>query len=297
MEETVLTLWKKMSIDEYADYEGSSGTRLVKVDGVWWRAVRPFFYRPLFPFQRLAPEKVKPPFMSRLFGYQYPVIEGRGPANSYLNIIVFDDIHDYSLDTLKKEKRYKIKKALKNLSVRRIDDYDEFIEGGYPVYQAFFHRTKYKWKNDRIYRQAYMNWAKNVFRFPQIVIHGAYLQGELSAITISYLVEDVIIDAVFFSTTEALKMGSSEASWHVIREYAAEMRDVRYIYEGPVLGQRGLDDSKIFRGCKICCQPAYFSINPLAQFILETTCKTAYAKLLGMDERQVEEKYYSGKQA
>jgi len=45
-------------------------------------------------------------------------------------------------------------------------------------------------------------------------------------------VADVIFDAVFFSTTEALKAGSSEATWHVIRENAAEMRNVRYIYEG-----------------------------------------------------------------
>jgi len=286
--------WKPMSIDEYADYESGNGATLVKVDDVWWRAVRPFFYRPLFPFQRLAPGTVKPPSPSRLLGYQHPVPEGE-PSNSFLNAVVFEDIHGYSLDTLKKDKRYNIKKALKHLSVKRIEDYREFVEGGYSVYLAFFDRTRYKWKSDRIHRQAYVKWATNVFRFPQIVTHGVYRDGTLSAVNISYRVEDVIFDAAFFSTTEALRMGSSELTWHVIREQAAAVRDARCIYEGPLLGNKGLDESKLFRGCTIRCQPAFLSMNPLVLFLLKRAGKTAYEKLAGMNEQQIRGKYYSGK--
>jgi len=288
--------WKRMSIDEYADYEGGNGTKLIKIDQVWWRAVRPFFLRPLFPFQRLARDKANPPFLSCLFGYQHPVIEGE-PSNSYINIIVFDQIHDYSLDALKKEKRYKIKKGLQNLTVKRIEDYREFVDEGFRVYMSFFERTRYKWKNDRVRREGYVNWAKNVFRFPQIVIHGAYLNGELSAVNISYLVEDVIIDAAFFSTTEALKKGSSEVTWHAVRESAAQTHDARYIYEGPLSDKRSLDDSKIFRGCKIYCLPAHYSINPAWRFLLKTVSKTALARILGLDEQQVADVYYKNKSA
>lgn len=284
-------LWERMSIDEYADYEGGNGTKLIKIDDVWWRSVRPFFYRPLLPYQRLAPEKVKPPLLSRLFGYQHPVIEGV-PANSYINIIVFDNIHDYSIDGLKKEKRYKIKKGLKNLTIKRISDYQEFVDEGYKVYVSFFKRTQYEWKSDRVHYNGYLKWAKNVFRFPQIVIYGVYLNGELSAINLAYLVEDVIFDAAFFSTTEALKKGSSEVTWHAVREDASQVRDARYIYEGPLSDKRSLDDSKILRGCKIHCLPAYYSINPISRFILKTVCKTAHARLLGLDEQQVEKAYY-----
>jgi hypothetical protein len=288
--------WERMSIDEYAMYEKGQGEKLVQVDGVWWREVRPFFYRPLFPFQRFAPGKVKSPLPSFLFGYQYPVVEG-GPANSYLNLMVFDDIHNYSLGTLKHKQRNEIKRGLKNFSIKRIVEYDEFVDGGYKAYVSFFQRTNYNWKNDRIYRKAFIKWANHLFHFPKIFIHGAYRGDELSAVNLSYLVEDVIIDAAFFSTTEGLKMGSSEATWHVIRENAADTADARYIYEGPLSGNKGLDDSKILRGCSILCQPAYCSVRAIPLFILKTAFKKAHARLRGMDEQQVATRYPGKKQA
>lgn len=288
--------WERMSIDEYAMYEKGQGEKLVRVDGVWWREVRPFFYRPLFPFQRFAPGKVKSPLPSFLFGYQYPVIEG-APANSHLNLMVFDDIHNYSLGTLKHKQRNEIKRGLKHFSIKRIVEYDEFVDRGYKAYVSFFQRTNYTWKKDRVYRNAFIKWANHLFRFPKIVIHGAYRGDELSAVNLSYLVEEVIIDAAFFSTTEGLKMGSSDATWHVIRENAAATSDARYIYEGSLSGNKGLDDSKILRGCSILCKLAYCSVYAIFLFLLKTVFKKAHARLRGMDEQQVATRYLDKKQA
>src|SRR5512137_2889394 len=120
------TPWQPMTLDEYAEYERSNGASVVKVDGVWWRAIRPFFYRPLFPYAKLDPGSVKPPATSVFGGYQHAVTHSVG-ANSYLNLIQFQDTHTYSIESVGKSMRKNIRKAASSLSVREIIDLDHFI--------------------------------------------------------------------------------------------------------------------------------------------------------------------------
>ena len=43
-----------MSMAEYAALEARFGTKVVEQDGLYWRQVKPFFYRPLFAVGALA---------------------------------------------------------------------------------------------------------------------------------------------------------------------------------------------------------------------------------------------------
>ena len=43
--------WESLTVDEFAEYRREEGMKLVKLDGIWWAEVRPFFFRPLFPFR------------------------------------------------------------------------------------------------------------------------------------------------------------------------------------------------------------------------------------------------------
>lgn len=249
--------WQKMTLDEYAAYERGNGTPLLKVGNVWWRRVRPFFYRTLFPFQTVDIGKNVPGFA---FGWQHRVADTKR-ANSWMNVIVFDEVAHYSLECLRRKKRSFVRKALSRLAVEVIDDRSLFCREAHRVYCAFYDRTNYHWKRERLSKQGFDKWADHLFKYGKVVIHGVYHDGILVAINISYLVEDILIDAAFFSTNEGLRLGSSDAVWHRIREDASCSQGIRYIYEGPVSGNQGLNESKLIRGGKILSLPSYLQMN------------------------------------
>jgi hypothetical protein len=277
--------WERMSIDEYAEYERGNGTPIVKAGDVWWRAVRPLFFRPLLPFQEVDRESSNSIPLFAL-GNQHAVANTE-QANSYLNVIVFDDVYDYALESLKHKKRNKILKALNCLTVRVIDEQSMFCEMAISIYKAFYERTHYYWKRERLSNQGFEKWAMNVFKNRKVVVHGVFYDKKMVAINISYLVEDILIDAAFFSTSDGLAYGSSEATWHVIRDGAAKTTGVRYIYEGPVLGIKGVDESKLIRGCKIVSLPAYLSMNRFILQGIKLLSNESYQKMIGLKYRAV----------
>ena len=66
-----ISVWERMSIDEYAEFEMVMGAKLQKKGGVWWHQIRPYFYRPLFPFVELSPNQTKGLF-GKFAAFQHP---------------------------------------------------------------------------------------------------------------------------------------------------------------------------------------------------------------------------------
>src|SRR3954466_10822596 len=87
-----------MSPESYAAAEAASGVRIIKRGDIYWRRVRPFFYRPLFPFCGYDRRSVERSF-PKLAAYQHAVLEGQS-SNSYLNLIFYDDIRSYDGEKL-----------------------------------------------------------------------------------------------------------------------------------------------------------------------------------------------------
>lgn len=277
--------WKPMSLDEYAAYQRGNGATLRKIDNIWWHAVRPLYYHPLMPFQEIDRDDYRR-CPSLGLGYKHAV-KNPTQSNSCLNLIVFDRVQDYSLDKLKHKKRNAIKKAAGNLSIRTVDDLDHFVEGAFKVYRAFYERTKYSWKKQRVNKEKFRQWAANLFRCPKVVLHGIYRGSEMVAVNKSFLVEDILFDASFFSTVEGLRSGSSDLVWHFIREEAARIGNLRYIFEGVVSGKESLDNSKLQRGCKVLSLPAYLSLNRLILQGLKLYFPASYRKVLGIRQSPV----------
>jgi len=136
-----IPVWESMSADEHGFMQLAFGAKAFKRGGVWWRQVRPFFYRPLHPYRELPPETLAFPFGALIGGAQHVVPE-EAKANSHLNLLLFEDLRDYSLERLTKNKRYQIRRATITFSVSRITDVDQFIAEAYPVYLSFYERTK-----------------------------------------------------------------------------------------------------------------------------------------------------------
>lgn len=269
--------WEPMTLDEYAEFQKATGEKVVKIQGIWWAQPRPFFFRPLFPFTEIVPEWQKYPKKSLIGGVLH-LVPADAYSNSCLNLFLYESPEDYSLDKLGAKHRWTIKKAKERFSAKRITSLEQFLEEAPPIYHSFYDRTKYFYKPERLNKDIFAAWAKPYFENSKVVILGAYHGGKLGAIDISYQVEDVLIDDIFFSDTESQSLQVTDFIIHTLRE-AAKSINARYLFRGFPTGKATLDASKVLRGCKLLKMPAYFRINPMALFLSKVFMKQSYDKL------------------
>ncbi|MBJ6802392.1 hypothetical protein [Geomonas propionica] len=272
--------WEPMTLDEFAKFQKASGVKVIKVGDVWWRQVHPFFFRPLFPFAEVAPGRSRYPLPSRIGGVIHMVPAG-APSNSFMNMFVYDQLKDYSLDGVGAKQRNIIKKALSNFTAKRITDLAEFVDSASPLYISFYSRTKYSYHKERLQREKFRAWAKPIFEYDKVVVTGAYRQEKLCAIDISYQVENVIIDDVFFSDTESQALKVTDFIVHTLRDYA-RTSDAGLMFRGFPTGKQSLDNSKITRGCSIHNMAAFTKINPVALHLAKALLPEGYQKLLAV---------------
>lgn len=272
--------WEPMTLDEYAAFARACGSRVRKIHDTWWIEPRPFFYRPLFPFARITPKFKNRPFLSFMGGILHLVPVGVS-GNSQLYFFLFDNIKDYSIDKLNVKQRENTRKGLKNFSSRRLTEYEQFVEEGHAVYQSFYQRTNYFYRKDRLKKEVFAAWSKPFFDNPKVVIFGAYHQGKLAAVDISYQVQDIIIDDFFFSDTQSQSLKVTDFMTHTVRE-AAKTSNLRLIFRGFPSGKRTLDEAKILRGHKLMKLPAHFSMNPIVLRLVKEFRRESYEKLIAM---------------
>jgi hypothetical protein len=271
-------IWEPMSVDELAAYQRACGVNVVKVRGTWWIEPRPFFFRTLFPLAEINPEFKKYPVQHLVGGVLHLVPEGVA-SNTCMKLFLYDGLKDYSPDNLAAKQKWVIKKSTENFQARKISNLSEFIESAYPIYQSFYDRTQYSYKKERSEKAMFTTWAKALFDQPKILITGAYHQDQLSAVDISYQVEDLIIDDVFFSDTQSQSLRVTDFMVHTLRTGAAAT-GARFLFRGFPCGKQTLDESKIRRGCKIYRIPAYCKINPVALYAGKFFMNESYRKLM-----------------
>lgn len=271
--------WERMSIDEYAHFQRANGMKLVQSGGRWWTETGPFFFRPLFPFTEIHPHASPYPLRAQFGGVQHAVPCG-AHSNTAMRLFVYDELKEYRLGTLSEKRRGAIKRGLKHFHAQRITDAAELGADAYEMYLSFYQRTHYGFKQERLSRPYFDAWAQMLFRFPKVVVIGAYQDRRLAAVSISYLVDQVIIDGTFFSDTQSQKLQVSDFMVHTLRE-AAAFSDAAYIYRGMPTGNNGLDEAKLSRGCKLLQKPAFYRANPLALSFVKTFMPDRYQKIIG----------------
>ena len=270
--------WDRMTMDEFATCQQAEGLKVVQIDGTWWVEIRPFFFRPLFPFAQLDPQQQRYPKKALLGGYLHAVPAGM-PANSTMNFFVYDDLKNYSISSLSSKRRKAITRGMKNFTAKLLTNQKEFIDGAYEVYISFQKRTNYSYKDERVNRQAFEEWSRSLFTRPKVTKVGIYHQDKLCAVETSYLIEDVIIGDTLFANDMSLKLDVTDFIYHRVRE-AAVQTDARYVFTGFPTGVMSLDQSKFIRGCKLLTIPARCKINPVTLSVVKVFMKSSYDKLL-----------------
>jgi len=227
--------WPQMTMDEYAAFYKDNGARLCQSGNTWWISVGPLFFRPLFPFLKIATDRRVYPLSSFWGGVQH-LVPDPAQANCAMSFFVYEDLQKYDMSILKHQCRSNVRSGLKRFTARRITDLSEFVRQAHPIYLEFYQRTRYSFKKDRIYRHVFEKWAQTLFKNPKIAIIGAYHDNNLAAVDISYRIENVIVDATFFSGTAYLKLHVREFMMHTLRQ-AAAMTDATCYYLGAPLQQ------------------------------------------------------------
>jgi hypothetical protein len=269
-----------MSIEDYAALERSLGTRLVRVGGVWWRRVRPLFYRPLFPFEPL-PVGVAAPRRGRLGGWQHAVAPG-GPCNSHLNYMIVRDPRAYDTASLNREDRNNLKRA-RQLSYRRLTDLEEFATEGHRVLADFFGRSAYRFRRDRLRPAVFRRWAAALLAEPRVLVLGAFSNEGLCEVHVSFRVQGVLCFDVAFASRHGRHLRSSYGVLNYLRQLAAQT-DASFINLGPAGMNEHLDGFKLRRGATIYSVPALLRVNPVACLLLGLARPGSLRRLLGMND-------------
>jgi hypothetical protein len=273
---------QRLSLDEYAAFQQALGQKVVRVDGFWWRLVRPCFYRPLVPFHELSTTLSRLPASASLGGAQYVVSCGQ-QANSTMNFLIFPDARDYSLDKLPSKPRQQVRWAAKRFTVRPLTDRTEFTELAFPVYKVFYARTKYRYLAERLHKPGFSRWADTVFKHGPPLILGAFQGADLGAVSIVHAVEDTLIYSTVFGKDEALRDHVSDLLLHAVRQAASQDGHITQVYAGmpKAAEERGIDEFLIRRGCRVVTKPAFMRLNPISRLLVRWFMSDQYARMQG----------------
>ena len=281
VEECCMTGTESMTVAEYAAYERAMGARVLEAGGVWWRQVRPFFYRPLIPFQVLDPELVHPPRAARWGGFQHVVGES-ARANSRIMLLLFRHANEYRLESLEKKRRWEVRTALKNFQVRRLLEPEPLACEGHAVYLEFRRRTGYLYRADREDPERFAAWAATVVQTPKVLVWGAFEAGVLQAVAVGVPVEGTLFYSTFIARERALKHHVASLMLHTVRAHAATCGWTQ-VYAG--LRKQGrevsVDEFYLQRGCETVSLPARYRLNPLIESGLRLLMPRYMGKITG----------------
>ena len=271
---------RRMSLAELAAFEEILGKRPVPGGSNRWSPVRPFFFRPLPRFQEIPKDRVKPPWFSRLGGYQHVVPAGN-ESNSFINCLMFEHPSSYSLASLDYNRKRQVRLAARHFDIRPMEEVEDFKRKAYPVYLSFLERTRYQYGSQRKDESVFRWWADQVFKSGKVNVLGGFRQDVLGGVSMSLLVEDTLHFSMFFCDTDSLRLGLPDLMLHAIRLLAAGNPQIARIFVGMHRGGGGLDDFYRLRGCSIVRKPARLYLNPVTNLVLRHVFRNQFARLQG----------------
>lgn len=273
----------ELSVEDYLAMELGNGETVVECGGVYWRAVRPFFYQPLMMFAEYSAGQIRGPGNSWVGGWQHAVPAG-GKSNSFMRLLMFEDTRSYSLETtVGKRRRERLQSALAHFKLRRIESAEQFVREAHPVYQDFYQRTGYQCIKDRSSVEGFRQWADRLFKSGNIYVYGAYSALGLDAVSVFFRHQNTLVFAALFSSTRSLEHWISDLMIHHTRETAASDPQIQNIFAGRYRGGGGVDQFYLLRGATVVSKPAYLKINSMADHLIAFVNPAAHRRLWGVD--------------
>jgi hypothetical protein len=277
-------LWAEMSVDRYATFCTRTDIPVLHHRGIWWKRVRPFFYRPILPFESYDVETVAG---STPGWFQHAVKEGQ-PHNSYLNFMVFKDVRTYDLCHLHESARRYFRAAMKSrLLVRRIDNEYEFAGKGYDAYLSFYRRTAYTEDEYRRTREGFARWSRLIFEFPELGVFGAFLGDRMVSFEVSCVVRKTLLLLTRVHSDEGLSLHAPDLMLHAFRCGAREHPGIDRIFDSMVAARGGVNEFKIRRGASVESAAACLHIHPALLSIIARVRPRIHRRLVGLSPEEI----------
>lgn len=279
-------MWQSLGIDEYADLESRCGSVILKYGDVWWRRVRPFLLRPLDPFKPASCEAIGP-HLGPMMAVQHGVSDNE-KANSFFNLLVFDQIEGYGIENLRKHHRRYLREAMRNdIEFVRITDEKQITPDLHKTYLAFYSRSRYTFSKDRLKRSHFNRWIACHLNQPKAEVTVAYHQDEPVGIYIICLLDDTLIWKTAVNSPQALKLRVPDLILHRYHENAQKQPEIKRIFCGYYSGRSGLDTFKLRRGASILVLPAHLRIRTWMLTCFRLFSPSVYQSLTGLSPEQI----------
>jgi len=239
-------------------------TEAIYSDHVWWKKLRTGFWWPI-DFSGAIDIGKKPPMM-RFWGYQHLDCSGR--ANSKLRYMFIANLQEYGLDVLKPNDRNEIRQSFRNLTIRKIRDFDEKeARRARECWNDLVERTNWR---DKMSEEVFLRYWKNLLTLPGHNVIGSYYDGQL----VGWLVGVIYNNGNCYITRYAsltsffkLRVNNGLVFAFLI---SAKQFCAKTVNFGLFIPDRpGLDKFKMNMGFKLMAFPAYTFINPVIRpFVL-----------------------------
>jgi hypothetical protein len=250
--------FERLSQEELAAQLLQNNERVRFCRGGWWKEARSCFWLPCFDLAEFDHRLTRPPLGGTLGGYMHVAAPGT-PSNGYYPAIVRQSVKFYSISKLSKDRRYKVRKALKQLTVRVINTLDELLTNGYEVYVSC--RERIQWGADKTDRETFQTWIRNSFGHDNRLALGVYFGDKLVGFRHPYVIDDVATSSYIVSHSDYLKYFPNDALNHAFLSIARQTPGVHRAFFGPVSSKRSLDEFKL-EYATVEYYPSYTWINP-----------------------------------
>jgi hypothetical protein len=270
-----------MSLLEYANIHAQLGAKLICHNGVFWRRVRPLFYRPLLPVEAVQLSAAVSP-VTWPSGFQY-VVTDLALANSTMNFLMLFDLPSYSLGELTHKRRQLIHRASRQFHVRLIHDPRELQQHGHRIYLSFYERTHYPYKSDRRTKTTFDQWVTTLFSNPKTILLGGFSADGMEAYMVSYCVNQTLVCSTLVCESAAMHNKLGELMFHEMRLLASQLPGIKEIFVRTYQGGNSLDQYYLLRGCQLVRKPARMVIYSPIQLFLRRFMPKKYELLCGAD--------------
>jgi hypothetical protein len=243
-------LWSGLSFDilsseEMARQQAAVEDKVHFYRDVWWKAVKPFFYIPCRPLAQVDHHTSWPDPVRALAGFTHLVPLG-SPSNGTYPAIIYENVHDYSLSKLPKPRRLKIRKALTQLNVRKVEHLSDLLNDGYETYVSWQQRNG--WGKNKTEYSTFENWISRAFAQPKQVVLNAYLREKLIAFMLAHVVDNVATTAFVASNSAFHQYCPNDALFQAFLCISRQTPGVSIVDFGPVSNKPSLDTFKLTYG-------------------------------------------------
>lgn len=258
-----------MKGDEYVAQLKELGQTVHWNDGVAWERTGPFFWRTALPMQTIDAGLARPSRLRAFGGYRHLLPDGA--HSSWVRRIMWLDgesVQGFSMASLGSSKRARVRKGLRLLEIRAIQDVEAHLEEMRQVCMSAVLRNG-AGRPARYYVDRESEWKlsiRRLFRLPNRTWLGAFLDGRLIAYYHAYEVDGVAFISAAKSHTEGLHACPNDALLYCYLEDRARGGScVGVVFGDATQEGSSLDRFKGTYGFRVRALPEFRWLSPVGR--------------------------------